>query len=167
MPGANAPYTEVPRAGCGVIEPGASSTLVPVMSGKMVTHSSGCSHWISRTHEHRIVPRVRTFCLHVTWSVSLRRPMQVKRAASSGVQWYQSPLGVVPRKSTLETIWLIYADSGERTSGLEPLTCSLRVRNRRLPGIAAACYERRESQTMLCSKAKRVAAVREPTPSLW
>ena len=48
--------------------------------------------------------------------------MQVKRAASSGVQWYQSPLGVVPRKSTLETIWLIYADSGERTSGLEPLT---------------------------------------------
>jgi hypothetical protein len=48
--------------------------------------------------------------------------MQVKRAASSGVQWYQSPLGVVPRKSTLETIWLIYADSGEPTSGLEPLT---------------------------------------------
>jgi hypothetical protein len=48
--------------------------------------------------------------------------MQVKRAASSGVQWYQSPPGVVPRKSTLETIWLIYADSGERTSGLEPLT---------------------------------------------
>jgi hypothetical protein len=48
--------------------------------------------------------------------------MQVKRAASSGVQWYQSPLGVVPRKSTLETIWLIYADSGEPTSGLQPLT---------------------------------------------
>jgi hypothetical protein len=103
MPGANAPYTGVPGAGCGVIEPGASSTLVPVMSGKMVTHSSGCSHWISPTHKHRIVPRVGTFCLHVTWSVSLRRPMQVKRAASSGVQWYQSPVGVVPRKSTLET----------------------------------------------------------------
>jgi hypothetical protein len=65
--------------------------------------------------------------------------MQVKRAASSGVQWYQSPVGVVPRKSTLETIWLIYGDSGEPTSGLEPLTCSLRVITQALQGCAVDC----------------------------
>src|SRR5215208_2837691 len=127
------------RAGCSVIQPGASSTLVSAMSGKMVTHSSGYSHWISPTHEHRFVPRVRTFCLHVTWSVSLRRPMQVKRAASSGVQWYQSPVGVVPRKSTLETIWLIYGDSGEPTSGLEPLTPAPATSDH--SGVAGVCRE--------------------------
>jgi hypothetical protein len=63
--------------------------------------------------------------------------MQVKRAASSGVQWYQSPLGVVPRKSTLETIWLIYADSGEPTNGLEPLTLAPATSDP--SGVAGVC----------------------------
>jgi hypothetical protein len=37
------------------------------------------------------------------------------------------------------SIRLIYADSGEPTSGLEPLTCSLRVIHQALQGLARDC----------------------------
>jgi hypothetical protein len=48
--------------------------------------------------------------------------MQVKRPASSGAEWYQNPLGATPRGLALHSIRLIYAESGEPTSGLEPLS---------------------------------------------
>jgi hypothetical protein len=65
--------------------------------------------------------------------------MQVKRAASSGAEWYQNPLNVAPRGLTLQSIRLIYAGSREPTSGLEPPTCSLRVIIHALHGFARAC----------------------------
>jgi hypothetical protein len=37
---------------------------------------------------------------------------------------------------------LIYAESGEPTSGLEPLTCSLRVIHQALQGVAGGCKSR-------------------------
>ena len=65
--------------------------------------------------------------------------MQVERAASSGAEWYQNPLNVAPRGLTLQSIRLIYAGSREPASGLEPLSCSLRVIIHALHGFARAC----------------------------
>jgi hypothetical protein len=68
--------------------------------------------------------------------------MQLKRPASSCSQWYQNPLGATPRELTFLSIRLIYAESGEPTSGLEPLTCSLRVIGHVLRGFAQECKSR-------------------------
>ena len=46
------------------------------------------------------------------------------------------------RDFSLPEIRLIYADSGEPTSGLEPLTCSLRVIHQAFQGCAADCNPR-------------------------
>jgi hypothetical protein len=55
-------------------------------------------------------------------------------------QWYQKVFEIYSGVSQNPSIRLIYAELGEPTSGLEPLTCSLRVRNSGLQGMAAACY---------------------------
>src|SRR5829696_6902797 len=44
-----------------------------------------------------------------------------------------------PRNSHTRSIRLIQADCGEPTSGLEPLTCSLRVIGHALQGCAGGC----------------------------
>src|SRR5215212_7030181 len=67
----------------------------------------------------------------------MKRPANASRyvGAQVGVQSRQQPIGGL----RLGRIQLIYADSGEPTSGLEPLTCSLRVIHQALLGVARGC----------------------------
>ena len=67
------------------------------------------------------------------------------RSCSSGhTNKTENPLRVARRLPVLRTrpTGLIYADSREPTSGLEPLTCSLRVISQALQGLARGCKTR-------------------------
>ncbi len=54
-------------------------------------------------------------------------------------EWCQKPLADEPRALKIPRIQLGEAGLGEPTSGLEPLTCSLRVIHQALQGVARAC----------------------------
>src|SRR5215203_7360418 len=70
----------------------------------------------------------------------MKRPANASRyvGAQVGVQSRQQPIGGL----RLGRIQLIYADSGEPTSGLEPLTCSLRMISQALQWCAQECKSR-------------------------
>jgi hypothetical protein len=59
-----------------------------------------------------------------------------------GSEWYQKGFGLHQQRIMVLTFYLQIARKREPTSGLEPLTCSLRVIRHVLRGIARACKTR-------------------------
>jgi hypothetical protein len=80
--------------------------------------------------------------------------------ANTGLVSNQSQMQPTQRRCLVTDIPLIYAESREPTSGLEPLTCSLRVCGQWLLVVTRVCKSRIGKRTFVPSIARYCSVMR-------